>query len=222
MSRIVIFANGVLNQPDFLRAQLRPTDRVFCADGGTRHALALGITPEVIIGDLDSLQSALVTEMEIAGVTLHRHPTDKDQTDLELALELAVAEKPDEIMLVTALEGRLDQMLANLLLMTRPEYASVQLTLADGLQWAALLRDYQSITIDGQPGDTLSLIPLSPIVRGVNLTGVKWPLSDATLFLGSTLTISNSLANQQATVQIDAGMALLVHFDKNHEEDLQK
>jgi len=221
MSRIVIFANGILNQPELLQAQLQSSDRIFCADGGTQHALALGLIPEVIIGDLDSLPPEIVSQMEAAGVTIHRHPEDKDQTDLELALALAVAEKPKEILLVTALGGRLDQMLANILLLTHPDYASVRLILIDGPQWATLLRDHQAITIEGQPGDTLSLIPLSPTVHQVHLTGVTWPLTEATLSFGSTLTISNVLTEVQAKVQIGEGIVLLVHFNKRYEEDLR-
>jgi thiamine pyrophosphokinase len=213
MARIVIFANGVLTQPDRLRAQLRPADRIFCADGGTRHALALGLTPEVIIGDLDSLEPELVAELETSGVAIQRHPVDKDQTDLELALELAVAGQPDETLLVTALGGRLDQMLANMLLLTRPEYASVKLTLVDGPQWATLLRSDQAETITGQPGDTLSLIPLTPIVTQVTLSGVKWPLEQATLSLGSTWSISNELAGQSANVRIGEGLVLVVRLE---------
>ena len=139
MSRIVIFANGVLTEPDRLRHRLRPTDRIFCADGGTAHALALGLMPQAIIGDLNSLSPQLISEMEAAGVAIYRHPARKDQTDLELAFQLAMAEKPDEILLVTALGGRLDQMLANIFLLTRPEYASTRLTLVDGPQWATVL-----------------------------------------------------------------------------------
>ncbi|HEX9922661.1 MAG TPA: thiamine diphosphokinase [Anaerolineae bacterium] len=213
MARIVIFANGILTQPDLLRAHLRPTDRIFCADGGTRHALALGLTPEAIIGDLDSLAPELVAELQEAGVAIERHPVDKDQTDLELALELAVAGQPDEIMLVTALGGRLDQMLANMLLLTRPEYASVKLTLVDGPQWATLLRSDQAETITGQPGDTFSLIPLTPTVTQVTLTGVKWPLEQATLSLGSTWSISNELIGQSASVRIGVGLVLVVRIE---------
>ena len=218
MSRIVIFANGILNHPEMLHARLRPTDRIFCADGGTRHALTLGLNPDMIIGDLDSLPPETVLQMEAKGVTIQRHPVDKDFTDLELTLELAVTEKPDEILLVTALGGRLDQLLGNLLLLTRREYAPVQIILADGPQWATLLRSHQSVTITGQPGDTLSLIPLTSTVQGVKIMGVKWPLSGATLSLGSTLTISNTLIEPHATVKIGEGMVLLVHFDKTFEE----
>jgi thiamine pyrophosphokinase len=219
MSRIVIFANGILNQPDLSRSRLRPTDRIFCADGGTQHALALGLTPHAIIGDLDSLSPELVAEMEAAGVAIRRHPMHKDQTDLELALEVAIAEKPDEILLFTALGGRLDHTLANILLLAHPKYASVWFTLVDGPQWAILLRPHQSITIEGQPGDTLSLIPLSPKVSRVTLTGVEWPLEKATLSLGSTWTISNSLVNHQVTLQIGEGMVLLIHINKDDEEN---
>jgi thiamine pyrophosphokinase len=87
MSRIVIFANGLLENPDLLLKRLRPGDRIFCADGGTYHALALGLRPEMIIGDLDSLTAETVAQMEAAGVTLRRYSENKDQTDLELALD---------------------------------------------------------------------------------------------------------------------------------------
>ena len=219
MSRIVIFANGILNRPDLLRRYLAPADRIFCADGGAGHALALGLTPEAIIGDLDSLSPELVEQLKARGVVIHRHPTCKDQTDLELTFRLAVAEKPDEILLVTALGGRLDQMLANILLLTRPEYAPVRLTLADGPHWAILLRPEQTMTISGQPGDTLSLIPLTPTVTNVNFRGVEWPLTQATLPLGSTWGISNRLIAHQATVQIGDGLVLLIHLDQNYLEE---
>lgn len=215
MSRIVIFANGQLTQPEMIRRRLRPGDRVFCADGGTIHALALGLTPEAVIGDLDSLPSGTVAQMEVVGVSIHRHPVRKDKTDLELAFQLAAAEQPDEILLVTALGGRLDQMLANILLLTRPEYASIQVSLMDGLQWVTALRSHQSITIAGQPGDTLSLIPLTPTVSQVTLTEVEWPLMEATLSFGSTYSISNALAANEAHLQIGEGLLLLVHIEAN-------
>lgn len=213
MSRIVIFANGLLTEPDSLRRQLRPDDLIFCADGGTVHALALGLTPQAIIGDLDSLPDELVSRMEAAGVTIHRHPTNKNETDLELALQLAVAQKPDEILVVTALGGRLDQALANILLLTRPEYAPVRLTLVDGPQSATVLRPHQSMILTGQPGDTLSLIPLTPIVQQVTLSGVEWLLHEAMLTFGSTWSISNAMAVSQANIQIGEGMVLVVHIE---------
>lgn len=214
-SRIVIFANGNLTEPHRLRRRLHPSDRIFCADGGTVHALALGLTPEVIIGDLDSLPPELTAQMESAGVTFQRHPARKDQTDLELAFQTAVAAGADEILLVTALGGRLDQMLANIFLLARPEYVPARLTLVDGSQSATVLRSHQTLTLTGQPGDTLSLVPLTPTVHGVNLSGVEWPLVEATLSFGSTWSISNAFTVPQATLRIGEGMVLVVHIEMN-------
>jgi thiamine pyrophosphokinase len=219
MSRIVIFANGNLTEPDRLRQRLRSTDRIFCADGGATHALALGLTPQAIIGDLDSLSPEVIAHMKAAAIAIHRHPIRKDQTDLELAFQLALAEQPDEILLVTALGGRLDQLLANIFLLTRPEYASVQLTLVDGPQTARVLRSHQAMTLTGQPGDTLSLVPFTPTVRQVNLSGVEWPLVETTLIFGSTWSISNALTARQATIQIGKGMVLVVHIEADERQD---
>jgi thiamine pyrophosphokinase len=212
MSRIVVFANGEFSQPDMLRRWLRPTDRIYCADGGTVHALYLGITPDVIVGDLDSVPAHIIPQLEGNGVIVHRYPQAKDQTDLELTLEYALAENPDEIMLVSAMGGRIDQMLANVFLLSREAYRHTRMTLVHENQLAVLVRGGQTETITGQAGDTVSLVPLSPEVDGVTFTGVAWPLHQATLTFGSSWSISNQMTGNEATVTIAAGMALFIHL----------
>ena len=211
MSRTVIFANGVLNRPERLRRHLQPTDRIICADGGARHALALGLTPDVVVGDLDSLEPAVQKELRAAGVRFETYPARKDETDLELAIHLAIAEGATEIDLVAVLGGRLDQSLANLMLLTRPEWAAVQLRAIEGDEIAWPGRADETITIAGKPGDTLSLVPLTHRVTGVTLEGVEWPLHQATLRLGSTLTISNVLTASTARLYLEEGLVLIIH-----------
>jgi len=215
MSRIVIFANGIITDAPRLRAYLRPDDLIICADGGTRHAHQMGLIPHIIVGDLDSLEPELASHMEQAGVEIQRHSPHKDQTDLELALQLAVSKEPREIMLMGALGGRLDQMLGNIMLLTRPEYVGIRLTVVEANQTAILLRNHDSLTLQGQIGDTLSLIPLTATVTNVTLQGVAWPLINATLTLGSTWTISNQLTAPVATVQIGLGLLLVIHLTLN-------
>ncbi len=106
-------------------------------------------------------------------------------------------------------------MLANILLLTRPEYAAVKISLLDGPQWATLLHSHQTLTLTGQPGDTLSLIPLTASVSQVTLTGVEWPLQAATLTLGSTYSISNAFTAPEARLQIGQGMLLVVHIEQD-------
>ena len=212
MSRIVVFANGILNHPQVLKDRLRPTDRIFCADGGAAHALALDLEPEVIVGDLDSVSAEVIAQLQAAGTVIHRYPVAKDQTDLELTLGRALEQNPAEIMLVTALGGRLDQMLANIFLLSQKLYSGIHMTLIDGYQWAALVRTNERLTISCREGDTISLIPLSPTVSNVTFAGVQWPLNEATLEFGSTWSVSNEMTGVEAKVSIGRGLMLVVHI----------
>lgn len=207
--RAVIFVNGTIHDYSELAAWLRPDDYTIAADGGARHCAALGILPAVLVGDLDSIPPELLAEYKKAGVTIERHPPRKDETDLELAVRRAVADGAAEILLLGALGGRLDQTLANLLLPVREEWP-VPILLADGRQLARILRGGESITLSGSPGDTVSVVPMSAQVTGIHYTGLEYPLTDATLPLGSTQGVSNRMAETTATVQIETGILLVV------------
>jgi thiamine pyrophosphokinase len=129
---------------------------------------------------------------------------------LELALRLAIAEGATEIDDLAVLGGRLDQSLANLLLLTRPEWEPVRVRAIAGNEMAWPVRSGQKVIIKGTPGDVLSLIPLTPTVSGVHLSGVKWPLQAATLHFGSTGTVSNALVEGEAQLQVGEGLVLVV------------
>ncbi len=211
MSRTVIIANGHLADSSATRRHIRDGDRIICADGGTTHAVAMGLVPDVVVGDLDSLAPDLRAYLETIGVHFEVYPVVKDKTDLELALRLAIAEGADEVILLATLGGRLDQSLANLLLLAQPEWADARVRVIEGDEVAWIVRGGQDTTITGEIGDTLSLIPITYQVTGVCLDGVQWPLHDATLHLGDTLTVSNTLSAPAAHLQIEAGLAVIVH-----------
>lgn len=210
MPKTVIFANGTPNNLSENRCHISPGDTIICADGGTLHALTLGLNPHIIIGDLDSLPADVQAEMEARGVEIQRHPVKKDQTDLELALSVAVERGAKEVLILTALGGRLDQHLANILLLTRPDWKSVRLRLAEGKEVGWLMRGPDQLKLNGQPGDILSILVLTQTVSGLDLVGVEWPLQQATVDLGSTLTISNTFIKPEVTVRLKTGIALVV------------
>ena len=221
-ARTVIIANGHLADPAEARRHIRPGDQVICADGGTHHARVMGIRPDVVVGDLDSLDPDLCSDLQAAGVRFEVHPKRKDETDLELALHLAVAEGADEIEILAMLGGRVDQSIANLLLLARPEWASAWVRVAaEKGQTAWPVWGGQETTIEGVPGDLLSLVPLAPLVVGVTLEGVEWPLQGATLRFGSTLTISNRLTAPMARLRVKEGLVLVVHQPIGREEGTQ-
>jgi thiamine pyrophosphokinase len=207
--RAILFINGDLNQPAALQRRLRPDDLLVAVDGGARHLEALGLLPAVLVGDLDSIDPALVERYAAQGVTIERHPVSKDQTDLELAIEYALQAGADEIWLAAATGGRIDQTLANLLILAQREWEA-PLYLVEGEQTAQLLRGPDSVRLHGRPGDRVSAIPLSEVVTGIRYVGLSYPLEDATLELGSTRGVSNTMESAEARISIASGLLLVV------------
>ena len=178
------------------------------------NALKLGIFPNVIVGDMDSLPDSIVNDMKAEGVEIIRHPVKKDKTDLELALEIAIKRGAKEILLLTVLGGRLDQQMANIMLLTRPEWQSARLGLVQDNQRAWLLRGPDEITLEGKPGDTLSLVPLCTLLKGIDISGAEWPMQNGEVKMGSTHTISNSFSGNEVTVKIQSGLGLVIHIQQ--------
>ncbi len=215
--RAIIFANGNPPQVEIVRQQLSPTDWIIAADGGTRHALSLGITPHVVIGDLDSLAEADRAQLERSQVPLIGYPARKDHTDLELALRHALERGATEIVIFTALGGRWDQSLANLMLLALPGLNTVPAQIIEGKTSARVIRARAEIT--GRVGDTLSLIALKGDARGVTIAGCEYPLERATLPFGATLGISNVLVQPRAIITVEDGLILALLIACETRED---
>jgi len=206
--RAIIIANGQIRDNDFYRSLIAPTDLVICADGGASNALALGMQPQIVIGDLDSLDGNLKAQLDAEGCQILTHPARKDETDLELALRYAIDRGVDEILILGALGSRIDQTLANVLLLTLPEMRSVKIRILYGRQEVFLIRN--EALVEGQVGDTLSLLPLTEQVTGIYTEGLEYPLENDTLYLGPSRGISNVLTSSQARVRIGQGLLLAV------------
>lgn len=208
--RALIAVNGVIEDYTAIARRLHADDLLIGADGGAAHWLAMGRRPQLVVGDLDSLPAAMVDGFIAQGVQVERHPREKDQTDLELAIERALAHGASEVLLIGALGGRLDQTLANLLILAQRAWAT-PVRIMEGDQLAEILRGPGALDLHGPRGGTVSLIPLSETVRGITYTGLRYPLDDATLPFGSTRGVSNEFLTSPATITIQAGMALVIH-----------
>jgi len=206
--RAVIFANGTFDEPRRARELLRADDLIIAVDGGSRHAWEVGVDPQLVIGDLDSLTADEEQRLRSSGAEISSFSARKDKTDLELALLHATSEGAESVLILAALGGRLDQTLANLLLLTLPQLSAVDVRIVEGHQEAFLIRD--EATLQGRPGDTVSLVPLGGDAVGVTAEGLEWPLDDETLHLGSTRGISNVRRKERAYVRVRQGQLLCV------------
>ncbi|GAB1470680.1 thiamine diphosphokinase [Chloroflexota bacterium] len=208
---MIIFANGNLPNPEKARSLLRAEDFILCADGGTRHALALGLTPNAIIGDMDSLPSDF--EPSTFDGEFIRFPADKNETDLELAIAHALTLHPDQILILAALGGRMDQTLANIALLSNPQLAAFDIRLADGVEEVFFCRD--QVQVEGRSGDIVSLIPWQGEVTGVFTENLRWHLRHETLHPQKTRGISNEMTANVATISIQSGLLLITHITAN-------
>ena len=209
MSRVIIFANGEIPDLKKARALLQPDDYIICADGGSRHALALNLKPDLVIGDMDSIQKSHWQRLKKSGISIELFPRDKNETDLELAVHRAIDMRPEQIVIIAALGGRLDQTLGNISLLADTRLSSSNIRLDDGVEEIILCRDQAQIR--GRSGDIVSLIPWQGIVTGVQTKDLKWPLTDETLYPDKTRGISNEMTGETASVSIRSGSLLIVH-----------
>ena len=209
MSRVIIFANGLLPELEKALRLLHPDDLIVCADGGTQHAFALGLLPDLVIGDLDSLSSDQRQTLEQQNVRFETYSSDKNETDLELAIQYTLNLNPNEVVILGALGGRLDQTLGNIALLAGASTKLTKMRLDDGVEEILFCR--AQVEIRGEPGEIVSLLPWGGTVEGVQTTGLKWPLNREPLYPDKTRGISNEMESHEASVSIESGTLLVVH-----------
>ncbi len=209
----MVFAAAPLAATARLRSRLAQLEHPFvlAADGGARTALAFGLPPDVVIGDLDSLDAATRGELERTSVPLETYPRDKDATDGQLAVERALAADPGQLILLGFLGGpRLDQALANVLALLRVEIPAV---LLDESNECILLRPGAEHVWRPEPGEVISLIPIQNAAEGVRTQGLRWALDGDRLGLGDTRGVSNEAVADEVSVAIERGLLLVTrHF----------
>ena len=213
--RVAVVANGAL--PDesagVLQRHCVDADLVIAVDGGLAHCEAIGVVPDVLVGDLDSVDAGLVNSARDVGVELREFPADKDATDLELALNVAVEAGATSVTLLTAFGGRLDHQLAGISLFASPRFAAIDRHATDGQSKLWVVDASQSPArreLELPIGTTVSVVPCTPEVRGVRTTGLKWKLVDATLEFGTTWGISNVVTEPRPTVEAASGTLLVL------------
>jgi thiamine pyrophosphokinase len=207
----VIFAGGTLRPGKAVNRAIATADLIIAADKGALTASQYGCTPAAIVGDFDSL-TIPIDELKRMGSELVQVAVEKDETDTELAVQIAIGRGADTITLLGGLGGeRFDHTVANILSLAGFEHISIRIV--DGPSACWLLRGPGSTRIQGQQGDLLSLLPLTADATGVHTQGLYYPLNGETLRFGKPRGVSNVFTGEQAEVSLAGGMLLIIYTD---------
>jgi thiamine pyrophosphokinase len=210
--RAIIVANGYVENGETAEQLLAPGDVIIAADGGALVAQQLGLQPQVVIGDLDSLPGGMRTQLQQRGCRFIDHPARKDETDTELAIQHALEMGAEEIVLLGAVGGRLDHTLANVLLLGMAALEGVTVRMVTGNTDVWLIRAGEDLEIHGQPGDTVTLLPLGQDAAGITTTGLEWALDNDTLYFGPARGVSNLMTAETARVALREGLLLALRI----------
>ena len=209
---LLVVSGGEIRDLAFFRSklsELKPAE-IICADSGAGYVRAIGVVPHVIIGDMDSLAPDMLEYFKERGSRIIRFPEGKKETDTQLALEYAFGIAPDEIYVFGAFGTRIDHTLANLSLLALGVKKGIQIKLID--EWCETFIVDRESTIEGEPGQTVSLLPLSDTVTGITIEGFEYPLNDGVMEIGTPYGVSNRLVATRGIISVKSGHLLVIRY----------
>ena len=200
--RAVIIGNGEIKDYDYIAGKLRKGDYIVCADGGYRHIAGLCVRPDVLIGDMDSINDGNY-DGEIINL-----PVRKDFTDSEVCVKYVLLKDFDEILMLGFIGTRLDHTITNIMLLKQ---------IAESGKKARIIDEHNEIffavrenTIYGKKGELVSLVPFGGDLVGVSVSGLDYPLENETLCFGESRGVSNVMTSNKCTISIQSGSGLII------------
>lgn len=207
--KAALFVNGEFEKNDRIMQQINQSDVMVAVDGGLQHVMNSGLIPHIIIGDLDSIDLPDLDYFHHNNVDIIKFPIQKDETDLELAVEHVMNLGFEEILILGATGGRIDHFLANFLIFSNPKYRDVDIKILTKNSEIFYCKTRQ--IIEGASGDIVSLIPISEVVSGVQTTGLMYSLDGENLLRWKSRGISNQMTDPTAKIEFVSGELLCVH-----------
>ena len=204
----IIVCSGSITDYALIEKYFEKADLIICADGGANHLRKLGKLPDILVGDFDSISEGDLDLLLAANVEIVRFPSEKDATDTQLAVQLAMDRGCDEVILLGAAGTRLDHTLAIVFLLRMLLEAGVAGILADEHNEIRMIN--KSMKLTKEKDVRISLVPVGGKVTGVTTEGMYYPLTDATLEFGTTWGVSNEFAEETASVSIKEGLLLVI------------
>ncbi|HSJ46797.1 MAG TPA: thiamine diphosphokinase [Euzebyales bacterium] len=204
VTTVAVIAGGQAVSPA-IAGRIGDVDYVIAADSGLHAVERLGLTADLVVGDLDSVDPAL---LDRPGLEVDRHPAAKDRTDIVLALDRALDLGAGAAVVVSGGDGRLDHAFANLLVLASPRYARVRVRALIGDAEVEVVRDHHAMSAPA--GTVVSLFAVDGPARGVTTEGLRYPLRDEVLDPLSSRGVSNEFAGGPAAVRVAHGVLLVI------------
>ncbi|MBC5787886.1 thiamine diphosphokinase [Clostridium facile] len=201
--RAVIITGGSIQNYPAIKQYIQPNDYIICADSGYDHAVKMEITPNLLVGDMDSIHADLPTE------NIRIFPAKKDDTDTEIAISAALEQGCDDILILGGIGSRMDHTLANILFLKQLHDQKISAKIVNENNEIRLMGSQENITLQGHPGDLLSLIPITDCI-GVTNKGFEYPLIQEDLPLGTTRGVSNVFLSDTGSISLQNGLLLVM------------
>lgn len=204
----LIICNGNIRDYTFYNKYFEKADFIICVDGGAAHVRRFGAKPNVLIGDFDSILEDDFNYFKDDGIEIIKFPAEKDMTDTELAVDLAMDRGFDSIIIIGGLGSRIDHSLSSIFILKRLSDAGVSGVIADEYNEVTVIKE--KIQLLKEDSIKVTLLPLTERVEGVTTKGLYYPLHNATIEMGSTWGVSNEFNSETAEVTIKNGLLLVI------------
>ncbi|EOD01323.1 thiamine diphosphokinase [Caldisalinibacter kiritimatiensis] len=206
--KALIISSGNIKDTKILVELHKQVDLTICADGGSAYAIKANIEPDIVIGDLDSIDKGTLKVIENNNIKIFKYPTKKDMTDTELAIEYAIEKGVNEIIFTGVTGNRLDHTLSNIMLLYKLLKIGVKGKIIDSNNEIYITDN--SLNLQRQNGTYVSIIPLVNDLQGVTLKGFEYETENIDIKIGSTLGISNEIKDKKGSINIKNGVALVI------------
>lgn len=205
---ILIVTNGYIENENILKSAIENSNYIICADGAAKYLMNLRVYPDILVGDLDSISRDALDWINNGRVDVRKFPPKKDMTDTELAIEFALDKSPSAITIIGAIGSRMDHSLANIMLLYKIHKVGVKARIINHINDIAITDS--NLKIEGDVGQSISVVPIGGSAKGVTLEGLEYPLNNHNIDLDSSLGISNKFAQKEATISVKEGILLVI------------
>lgn len=209
--RVLIVSGGLEPSLSLLKEEIEISDKIICADSGANCFYKYKLMPDYLLGDFDSIDKRVLDYFSGEECNTVKFPPEKDYTDTELAMNLAMDLGAEEIVFLGCTGSRYDHFFGNLALLYKCLVNSIDAKIKDGNNVIFLTRN--DITLVGEENMTFSVMPYSECVKNLSIIGAKYDLKNYDLKIGNALTISNEFKNTEVDISFDEGVLIIFYSE---------